>query len=72
MTNVGGVREIITDDLYGRIAEEGNPDSIAREWNSVLNSDHDKLSIRNYLIQNFNAEIMLEKYKNVIYEISAS
>jgi glycosyltransferase involved in cell wall biosynthesis len=69
LTNVGGVEEIIVSEKFGRIAKEGNPNSIAKEWNNALKSDFDSEHIRNYLISNFSAEKMFEKYRRIIDEI---
>ena len=69
LTNVGGVEEIIISERYGRIAKEGNPNSIANEWNYTLRSNFDAELIRKYLISNFSAEKMFEKYRKIIFEI---
>jgi glycosyltransferase involved in cell wall biosynthesis len=69
LTNVGGVKEIIVSEKFGRIAKEGNPNSIAKEWNNTLKSNFDAELIRNYLISNFSAGNMFEKYRRIIYEV---
>jgi glycosyltransferase involved in cell wall biosynthesis len=66
LTNVGGVKEIITDEKFGRIAKAGKPNSIANEWSYVLKFSYDKKLIRDHITKNFNAQNMLEKYKRLI------
>ena len=68
LTNVGGVKEIITDEKFGRIAKAGNLKSIANEWSQVLKFNYDKNFIRGHITKNFNAQNMLEKYKLIIYK----
>jgi glycosyltransferase involved in cell wall biosynthesis len=68
LTNVGGVKEIIISEKYGMIANEGDPFSIAKEWNNALRGNFNTEIIRKYLIENFSAKKMLERYKSNVYE----
>lgn len=72
LTNVGGVKEIISSDLYGSISDVHSPRSIAKEWLKNLKVNHDRTVIRKYLIENFSITTMLEKYRNIIYENTLS
>ena len=68
LTNVGGAKEIIISEKFGMIANEGDPFSIAKEWNNALRGNFNTEMIRKYLIENFSAKKMLERYKSNVYE----
>ena len=69
LTNVGGVREIITDEKFGRIAKAGKPNSIADEWKYVLQFKYDKTLIRDHITKNFDVDKMLEKYRQLVKKL---
>lgn len=47
-TDVGGVREILTDPTVGRIVTEPNPYCLATEINQILKSPPDRQTVRYY------------------------
>lgn len=66
LTNVGGASEMILPGVTGSLSTPEDPLSIADSWNQLLTQNTKSGWIRRYVLQNFNAEQMLEQYYSIM------
>jgi glycosyltransferase involved in cell wall biosynthesis len=66
LTDIGGADEMITEGINGFLCQPEEQD-IAFNWFKALNSSFSAVVIHDFVKQNFSADIMVEKYKEVLF-----
>lgn len=66
LTDVGGAKEMIDENINGKIMHVNDIESISETWHHVLNNVYNKTTIRNYVINNFDIKKMLKTYINIL------
>ena len=67
LTNVGGAKEMVIENITGRTMRKKNIQSISNSWEYLLKNIKNKIVIRNYVMNNFTSDIMLKKY-DIIFQ----
>jgi glycosyltransferase involved in cell wall biosynthesis len=66
LTEIGGASEMTIEGVTGALSKPQNPRSMAASWNKILNSNMKGKRIRQYVLDNFTSEKMLDKYLQLI------
>lgn len=66
LTAVGGSPEMVINEKIGQLCESKNHISIANAWNKQLLNKPDQHYIRNYAIESFSFQKMLESYIQIL------
>jgi len=66
LTDVGGAKDIIVNDTYGRVVPKHDLDAISKSWIDILESKIDARKNRAHIEQNYSLTIAVEKYLNLM------
>jgi glycosyltransferase involved in cell wall biosynthesis len=68
LTNVGGAKEMMIEGVTGMLSKPNDIKSIATTWHQLLNSNIKGDFIRNYVIEHFSLDKMLQQYVQLVGE----
>ncbi len=68
LTDVGGAKEMITDDAIGYVVDVDKPVELAAAWYKALNNlqHHDRIKIREKTISRFDIKKCAQAYANIL------
>lgn len=66
LTDIGGANEMTIEGVTGALSKPKDPRSIAASWNKILNSNMKGKRTRQYMLENFTSEKMLDQYLQLI------
>ena len=66
LTNIGGASEMTIDGITGVLSKPENPASIAASWNKLLSNNLKGEHIRQFVLEKFTAEKMLNQYLEIV------